>query len=199
MDHAAKMIKARGAVPANIEADDADGAAERARVGAEAYELNVQQYCCAGLNFGYYYSDSTLIVDDVDSSDETPPNYTMGSFTPSTVPGCRMPHFWLADGSSVFDALGPGYTLVRRDTGVDVVPLLEVAAEMGMPMKLLDAEARDGWPTPYRHALLLVRNDTHVVWRGNALPARVEQLVHRLRGVPLRQSEAHVAAELNAV
>jgi 2-polyprenyl-6-methoxyphenol hydroxylase-like FAD-dependent oxidoreductase len=198
MDHAAKMIKARGAVPADIEADDAEGAAQRARVGAEAYELNVQQYCCAGLNFGYYYRDSTLIVDDVENGDEPPPAYTMGSFTPSTVPGCRMPHFWLADGRSVFDALGAGYTLLRRDASVDVSALQRAAAERGMPLQLLDAEPRDGWPLPYRHALLVVRNDTHVVWRGDTLPARSDELVRRLCGVPMRQSEVDVGAEGNA-
>ncbi|KML59153.1 monooxygenase [Burkholderia cepacia] len=181
MDHAAKMIRARSAVPHNIEADDESGAAQRARVGADAYELNVQQYCCAGLNFGYFYSDSTLIVAD----EEAPPSYTMGSFTPSTVPGCRMPHFWLADGRSVFDALGPGYTLLRRDTGVDVGALLRAAELHRVPLQLLDAEPRDGWPQPYQHALVLVRSDTHVVWRGNALPTRCEDLVQRLRGVPV--------------
>jgi len=178
MDHAAKMIKARGAVPANIEADDAQGAAERLRVGAEAYELNVQQYCCAGLNFGYYYGDSTLVMSD----DEAPPAYTMGSFTPSTVPGCRMPHFWLADGRSVFDALGPGYTLLRRDAGVDVTPLQRAADTHGVPLTVLDAEPRDGWPAPYRHLLVMVRSDTHIVWRGDALPARLDELVASLRG-----------------
>ncbi len=181
MDHAAKMIRARSAVPPDIEAHDESGAAQRARVGAEAYALNVQQYCCAGLNFGYFYSDSTLIVDD----DEAPPDYTMGSFTPSTVPGCRMPHFWLVDGRSVFDALGPGYTLLRRDASVDVGALLLAASARGMPLQLLDAEPRDGWRPPYRHALLLVRNDTHVVWRGDAVPMHCEDLVQRLCGVPI--------------
>jgi hypothetical protein len=111
MDHAQKMISARSAVPPNIEADDDAGAAERARIGQESYDLNVQQFCCAGLNFGYYYSGSPLIVAD----GEAPPAYTMGSFTPSTVPGCRAPHFWLADGRSLYDALRPGYTLLRLD------------------------------------------------------------------------------------
>ena len=87
MDHAAKMIKARRAVPANIEAQDAAGEQARREVGAEAYALNVQQFCCAGLNFGYYYEGSPIIAGD----DATPPAYTMGEFTPSTVPGCRAP------------------------------------------------------------------------------------------------------------
>ena len=51
-------------------------------------------------------------------------------------------------------------------------------------LKVLDAEPRDGWPQAYRHALLLVRSDTHVVWRGHALPSPCEALVMRLRGVP---------------
>jgi 2-polyprenyl-6-methoxyphenol hydroxylase-like FAD-dependent oxidoreductase len=195
MEHAAKMIKARGAVPTNIEADDAAGAAERMRVGAEAYELNVQQYCCAGLNFGYYYSNSTLIPGNDDADNEAPPDYTMGSFTPSTVPGCRMPHFWLADGRSVFDALGPGYTLLRRDTSVDVTALMHAAQERRMPLQLMDAEPRDGWPPPYRHALLLVRSDTHVVWRGDALPLRCGGLVQQLCGVPMATGSADGTTE----
>src|SRR5207253_4302454 len=115
MDHAAKMIKARSAVPPNIEADDAAGEQERQRIGQEAYELNVQQFCCAGLNFGYFYRGSPIILAD----GEEPPPYTMGSFTESTVPGCRAPHFWLPDGRSLYDAFGQGYTLLRFDPRVD--------------------------------------------------------------------------------
>ena len=180
MDHAAKMIKARSAVPPNSEAMDEAGAAERARIGAEAYELNVQQFCCAGLNFGYFYDRSPIIVPD----DEAPPAYTMGGFTESTVPGCRLPHRWLADGRSLFDALGPGYTLLRRDARVDVSALLDAAQAQGLPLHVLDAAPRDGWPPAYRHALVLARADTHVAWRANALPARCDALVRRLRGAP---------------
>jgi 2-polyprenyl-6-methoxyphenol hydroxylase-like FAD-dependent oxidoreductase len=180
MDHAAKMIKARSAVPEHIEDDDAIGAAERARFGAESYELNVQQFCCAGLNFGYFYDRSPIIVTD----GEAPPPYTMGGFTESTVPGCRLPHFWLADGRSVFDALGPGYTLLRRDAEVDVQSLLRAAHEQRVPLQVLDASPRDGWPKAYGHALVLCRADTHVAWRGNTAPTDPDGLVSRLRGVP---------------
>jgi hypothetical protein len=179
MDHAAKMIRARSAVPPDIEDATPEGAASRQRIGAEAYELNVQQFCCAGLNFGYYYENSTLIIPD----EETPPPFTMGSFTPSTVPGCRVPHVWLKDGRSLFDALGPAYTLIRRDSRVDVQHLLHAAQAEGVPMLLLDAEPKDGWPEAYRHALLLVRADTHVVWRADGVDD-AQALVQRLRGVP---------------
>jgi hypothetical protein len=190
MDHAAKMIRARSAVPADIEDATPEGAASRQRIGAEAYDLNVQQFCCAGLNFGYYYENSTLIIPDKgdqgdggDASRESPPPYSMGSFTPSTVPGCRVPHVWLKDGRSLFDALGPVYTLIRRDRSLDVQPLLQAAQARGVPLVLLDADPETGWPEAYRHALLLVRVDTHVVWRGNGVADALD-VVERLRGVP---------------
>lgn len=177
MDHAAKMIKARSAVPANIEAADAEGAAERERIGHESYELNVQQFCCAGLNFGYYYQGSPIIVAD----DEAPPAYSMGSFTPSTVPGCRAPHFWLPDGRSLYDAFGQGYTLLRFDPSLDIAPVQVAAQARRMPIAVLDI-APGSAPDAYRHKLLLVRDDQHVAWRGDALPADAEALVATMCG-----------------
>jgi 2-polyprenyl-6-methoxyphenol hydroxylase-like FAD-dependent oxidoreductase len=177
MDHAAAMIKARGAVPPNIEAMDAEGAEVRARVGQASYDLNVQQFCCAGLNFGYFYDASPLIAAD----GEAPPAYTMGGYTESTVPGCRAPHFWLADGRSLYDAFGPDYTLLRFDESTDAEPLLGAARERGLPMRLLDVGGENA-PAAYRHRLVLCRADQHVAWRGDAAPAAPSQLVDRLRG-----------------
>jgi hypothetical protein len=177
MDHAAKMIKARSAVPANIEAADAEGAAARERIGHESYELNVQQFCCAGLNFGYYYERSPIIV----AGDEAPPAYSMGSFTPSTVPGCRAPHFWLPDGRSLYDAFGQGYTLLRLDPAVDVARLQAAAQSRRMPLTVLDIPPGSA-PDPYRHKLVLVRDDQHVAWRGDTVPADAALLVAALCG-----------------
>jgi 2-polyprenyl-6-methoxyphenol hydroxylase-like FAD-dependent oxidoreductase len=177
MDHAQQMIKARGAVPARIEEPGAEGDAIRAEQGRRSYELNVQQFCCAGLNFGYFYDRSPLIAYD----DEAAPAYTMGSFTASTVPGCRAPHFRLADGRSLYDALGSDYTLLRFDPRVDVAPLSAAARACGLPLDLLDLP-RAGAPAEYRHALVLVRADQHVAWRGDACPADPEALIERLCG-----------------
>jgi 2-polyprenyl-6-methoxyphenol hydroxylase-like FAD-dependent oxidoreductase len=177
MDHAARMIKARRAVPPGIEAQDAEGERLRAEVGREAYELNVQQFCCAGLNFGYYYEGSPIIATD----GEAPPAYTMGDFTPSTVPGCRAPHFWLADGRSLYDAFGQGYTLLRFDARVDVAPLQSAAQQRRMPLTLVDIAGAEV-PQAYRHRLVLCRDDQHVAWRGDRVPVGALELVDRLRG-----------------
>lgn len=115
MDHAHAMATERRIVPANIEDDDEAGRAARRRVGERAYALNVQQYCCAGLNFGYFYDRSPIIAYD----GEPHPAYTMSSFTASTVPGCRTPHFMLPDGRSLYDAMGQDYACcagTRRST-----------------------------------------------------------------------------------
>jgi 2-polyprenyl-6-methoxyphenol hydroxylase-like FAD-dependent oxidoreductase len=179
MDHAQKMIKARGAVPAQIEAPGPEGEALRAQLGEASYALNVAQFCCAGLNFGYFYDRSPIVAGD----GEVPPPYTMDTFTASTVPGCRAPHFWLADGRSLYDAFGPAYTLLRFDRTVDAAPLLDAAAARRMPLALLDIDAAVTMvPPAYRHALVACRSDQHVAWRGDRVPAAPAQLVDVLRG-----------------
>ncbi len=177
MNHAHAMAKQRRAVPQEIEDDTPAGEAARAELGRATWELNVQQYAAAGLNFGYYYDDSPLIEPD----GEAHPPYTMGSFAPSTVPGCRTPHVWLADGRSLYDAHGDDYALLRLDPAVDMAPLLSAAASRGLPLKLIDITSVEAGPV-YRTSLLISRPDRHVAWRGDALPGDVEALVGRLRG-----------------
>jgi len=178
MEHAQKMIRARRAVPQDIEAPGPEGDALRAEVGREAYDLNVQQFCCAGLNFGYFYTGSPIIVAD---GEHTPPAYSMGGFTPSTVPGCRAPHFWLTDGRSLYDAFGPGYTLLRFDRSADVSALERAARAYDMPLAVVDIDAAEV-PPAYMHRLVLCRADQHVAWRGAYVPPDAYELVAQLRG-----------------
>lgn len=177
MSHAQKMISARGAVPSDIETPGPVGDAVRAQVGQAAYELNVQQFCCAGLNFGYFYDRSPIMVYD----GENPPDYAMGSFSPSTVPGCRVPHCWLDDGRSLYDAFGPGYTLLVSKP-VNTAALLEAAHAAQMPLTLVDLSRESAVPDTYEHALILCRADQHVAWRGHELPPDCRELVRWLTG-----------------
>jgi 2-polyprenyl-6-methoxyphenol hydroxylase-like FAD-dependent oxidoreductase len=177
MKHAIGAITERTSLPPDIEEDSAAGETARRNVGKAAYELNVQQFGCAGLNFGYYYDRSPLIAYD----DESQPPYTMFDYTPSTVPGCRTPHFVLADGRSLYDAMGPELTLLRFDASMDVTALVREAGECGMPLTVLDVEYRNS-PAAYRHKLLLSRPDQHVAWRGDSVPANARALIDRVRG-----------------
>ncbi len=177
MKHAVGAIRERTSLPAELEQDSPAGAEARAAVGRAAYALNVQQFACAGLNYGYYYDRSPLIAYD----GEPQPAYTMHEYTPSTVPGCRTPHLWLPDGRSLYDALGTGYTLLRFERNVAVDALRAAAAARQVPLVVLDVEATQV-PACYRHKLLLSRPDQHVAWRGDAIPAEVGALVERIRG-----------------
>ncbi|MCC6008049.1 MAG: FAD-dependent oxidoreductase [Rhodobacteraceae bacterium] len=174
MSHAEKMIRNRGAVPPEIEDDTPQGEAARRAFGQVNYDVNVEQYCCAGLNFGYYYEGSPIIAED----GEAAPAYTMGHFTPSTVPGCRMPHVWLPDGRSAYDALGPFYTLVRSDPECDIGPLQGAAQAAGVPLQVLDLPASPDLPEP----LLVVRPDQHIAWRGHHLPRDPGLILARIAG-----------------
>lgn len=165
MNHAHAMSQRRRQIPENLEEDSPAGQAARAAFGQDLYDLNVQQYCCAGLNFGYYYDQSPVIVYD----EERAPDYSMGSFQSSSVPGCRAPHFWLSDGRSVYDALGPAYTLLCFTSPLcDTVDALKRQAAIArMPLTVLDVSSQADVPPEYRHAFVLVRSDAHTVWRGD--------------------------------
>jgi 2-polyprenyl-6-methoxyphenol hydroxylase-like FAD-dependent oxidoreductase len=177
MNTSVAMARVREEVPASIEAPGPEGDAVRAEFGRLLCEINVAQFCCGGLNFGYFYDRSPLIAYD----GETAPPYTMYDFTPSTVPGCRVPHVWLRDGRSLYDALGPWFTVLRFDRSVSVAPLAEAAAHRGVPMTLLDVDA-EGAETLYPHKLLLARPDQHVAWRGDTMPDNPLALVDQVRG-----------------
>ncbi len=177
MNHAHAMARQRGAVPREIEDETPEGAAARAELGRIAYDLNVQQYCCGGLNFGYFYDKSPIIAYD----GEPQPGYTMADFTPSTVPGCRTPHIWLDGKTSLYDAMGPEFTLLRFDPAVEAEPILEAARSRGLPLALLDLPRSDATAV-YTEALVLSRPDRHVAWRGEAMPANPLALIDRVRG-----------------
>jgi 2-polyprenyl-6-methoxyphenol hydroxylase-like FAD-dependent oxidoreductase len=179
MSHAEAEIRRRGAVPQEIEEAGPRGERARQDVGRLAYEINVRQYACAGLNFGTYYDRSPIIAYD---GSEHPP-YTMDSYTPSTVPGCRTPHLRCEDGRSLYDAMGPEFTLIRLDPALDVAALETAARSKAVPLKVIDVERREACPGAcYDVGLVLSRPDQHVAWRGNRLPDDAAGLIDRVRG-----------------
>jgi 2-polyprenyl-6-methoxyphenol hydroxylase-like FAD-dependent oxidoreductase len=177
MTHAEAEIRRRGAVPSGIENAGPEGELARREVGRLAYEINVQQYACAGLNFGTYYDRSPIISYDGAKH----PAYTMDRYTPSTVPGCRTPHVRCGDGRSLYDAMGPEFTLLRLDWSSDIAPLRAAAERRGVPLKVLDVDAAAARGL-YDHRLVLSRPDQHVAWRGDVLPSECLELIDRVRG-----------------
>jgi len=149
----------------------------RAAIGREACDLNAQQYCCDGLNFGYFYDRSPIIAYD----GATQPAYTPYDFSPSSVPGCRAPHLWLYGDRSLYDALGRDYTLLRLVPGASIAAITAATARRRVPLTVVDIDVPDA-RTLYGRNLALVRPDQHVAWRGDEAPTECIQLIDQVRG-----------------
>jgi hypothetical protein len=171
------VMKQRREVPKNLEDPTPEGEASRKRLGEESHELEVKQQMSAGLNFGYFYVNSPIIAYD----GEQQPAYSMHEYTSSTVPGCRTPHFWLEGRRSLFDELGPYYTILRMDAKVNVDALLDAAKKRGVPVKVLDVDDPEARKL-YARKLTLVRPDQYVAWRGDKLPDDPIGLIDLIRG-----------------
>lgn len=181
METAETMIRNRAAVPEEIEDDTPEGLAAQNWFGTQTRDLNTPQYCCAGLNYGYYYDDSPIIIYD----DVQQPSYSMADYTPSTVPGCRFAHIVMEDGTSLYDHLGPGYTLVRT-LPRQATNLIEAAGHLNIPLAIIDIPASK----LHQHALYLVRPDQHVAWRGQQDPLDPKNILQTLSGrLPLQENQ----------
>src|SRR4029077_4016977 len=159
MSHAEAEIRRRGSVPDEIEDAGPEGARARREVGRLTYEINVQQYAAAGLNFGTYYDRSA--INAYDGAEQ--PAYTMNLYTPSTVPGCRTPHFKYEDGSSLYDAMGPEFTLLRFDAAAEVAAIEPAARARGVPLRVLDVKPVDVKP------VLDVKKPNAAIFDGSVL------------------------------
>jgi 2-polyprenyl-6-methoxyphenol hydroxylase-like FAD-dependent oxidoreductase len=177
MEQAMKVGQQHRTISSAMQFEGAHNKEAREQFAKQVYDLTVHQYCCGGLNFGYFYEGSPVIA--YDGAEH--PAYNMHDFTESTVPGCRTPHLWLHDGRSLFDILGQDYTLLCFDPQIDIRPLQSAAACYGVPLEILDL-SREAWAPVYDRKLILSRPDGHVAWRGDALPAKPGALINLVRG-----------------
>jgi hypothetical protein len=87
---------------------------------------------------------------------------------------------------SLYDALGPEFTVLRSDPAVETSGLVAAAAERGVPLVVLDVDANET-AAFYPQKLVLSRPDQHVAWRGGELPEDSRGLIDRVRGVSPRK------------
>jgi 2-polyprenyl-6-methoxyphenol hydroxylase-like FAD-dependent oxidoreductase len=118
-----------------------------------------------GAELGYRYVGSPIVWDEPGG-----PEHLFREYHPTTWPGARLPHVWLEPGTSVHDAIGDGYTLLRlgRPTA-DTSGLERAMRATGAPFDVLTIDASAARDV-YGYDLILLRPDLHVVWRGNAAP-----------------------------
>lgn len=163
--------------------DTPDGRQRRARLDRVFDAVIGSEYAPHDLEMGYQYRGGA-IIDDATPWPERDP---MGShYTPSSHPGCRLPHVWLhgADGAiSTHDLIPTGGFLLL--TGADdrawQAAAQKTAAEHGVVIRtygvgrggeLLDPS--NGWHLASGikpGGALLVRPDAHVGYRATVAPA----------------------------
>jgi 2-polyprenyl-6-methoxyphenol hydroxylase-like FAD-dependent oxidoreductase len=172
---------------AELDADGPAGAALRADV-ARALQAKDPEFHSLGLVLGYDYPLSPVVVADGSVAADPPVN----RFEPSAHPGARLPHAWLPDGTSIYDLLGEGFTLLRLAEGVDTGPLRHAATRLGVPLTVLDLAHLPQLGTLYAADLLLVRPDQHVAWRGDDIadPHRLLQWVVGAAASPTTSASA---------
>lgn len=169
------------AISPAVEDDSSAGEQARRELGAVLLAAGGPQYASIGVQLGARYDGSPIVAEN-----GAPPADDFIDYRPSSVPGGRAPHFWMdhgrSFGSSLFDRLGTGFSLLRLGSKAPTgSALANAAARAGIPLKVLDCpdgEVRD----LYGCDLALIRPDQHVAWRGNADASDADRLLARAVG-----------------
>jgi 2-polyprenyl-6-methoxyphenol hydroxylase-like FAD-dependent oxidoreductase len=165
--HASRGRRAwRAAYKPNIRDKTPEGAETRANLTKIADVEQRKSNEMIGAELGYRYTDSPIIFPEAGEAPET--NFMI--YVPTSWPGARLPHVWLADGTALHDHVDDGYTLLcLGGVQVDNTALARAFASHAAPFTVLEiAEERPR--DIYGYDLLLLRPDLHVVWRGSSLP-----------------------------
>ena len=141
-------------------------AGDLARDEASIQRAKAPEFYSLGLVLGYSYAGSPIIQPSAGGAG----NLDLTFYAPSSEPGARLPHCWLPDGSSLYDHLGKGFTLLcpkrdgrdGRDREPDVSDLARRARGRGIPLTIARAPASYPWTEEF----LLVRPDQHIAWRA---------------------------------
>ncbi|WP_407792367.1 hypothetical protein [Pigmentiphaga litoralis] len=131
-----------------------------------------------GLQIGHRYEASPICMPD--GSPPTPDDFR--TYVPTTRPGSRAPHVWLADGRSTLDLFGAGFVVLNLSpkTLEQARTLHAALAERGVPSTVVDLDEGEV-RTLYEYDVVLVRPDGHVAWRGNVV-TEPEEIADVVRG-----------------
>jgi 2-polyprenyl-6-methoxyphenol hydroxylase-like FAD-dependent oxidoreductase len=182
-------------VPDDIEADGPAGDAARKQASQMTYIrknhfVRPEHQDAAGVQIGGRYDGSPIILPDGQAPPDVFPQ-TYDEYEPSGVPGGRAPHVWLdaerVMGSSLYDKMGKGFTLLRLNgTRPPTAAIEDAAAQRKIPFDVLDVaipEARE----LYGRDLALIRPDQYIAWRGDTLPEDSDALLAAVTGFEQKQ------------
>lgn len=162
----------------HIDADGPQGEETRDRLAAYLQANNRRNHATIGTELNYCYEESPVTVPDATLA----PEGSHHTYVPTARPGHLAPHAWLIDGRSTHDLFRDGFTLLTfGPTGGDLAKMVGPADAAGMPLKIVAINDPD-IAELYGAALVLVRPDGHVAWRGDALPKDGAAVIDCVRG-----------------
>ncbi|KAL3456924.1 hypothetical protein BJX64DRAFT_293607 [Aspergillus heterothallicus] len=140
----------------------------RAKI-AEWFSSHDAENLDIGLEMGYWYTSSNVVV--IDKPREEEPPFHERENVPTTWPGARVPHVFLKDGvTSTHDLLGTGseYTLIDfTSTGSYTDSFVYEAKTLKIPVKSVHLPDEDHVRRIWERDAILVRPDDHVAWRSS--------------------------------
>ena len=151
-----------------IAMDTPAGAEARRKMGEDLVRIQTKRVITDGLALGYQYAPSPIVCSDGSASDS---RARAPSITPRRSPAAarRTPGFRTDARPSICSATASrccGSAKARRSRR----PLERAFAERGVPLTTVSI-ADPAIAILYERALVLVRPDGHVAWRGDAAPA----------------------------
>ncbi len=160
-----------------VDDDTPEGEVERARLSAHLTRHSRGEMIIPGIVLGVRYEGSALVTPD-----GTPPVPDDAyDYVATARPGHRAPHVWLENGDALCDRFADGFTLLRTNASADASGFLDAAAEVGLPLALLDID-EPAVAARYEVPLVLIFPDGHVAWRGDATSAGPKAVIDRARG-----------------
>jgi len=149
-----------------ILASGAEADAARRTVGDRLVTSLHGEFNSQGVGLGFRYEGSPIVVPD---GTPEPPD-EVSTFVSTDRPGHRAPHAYLEDGRSTLDLFGEGFVLLRLGPRPpDARALVVAAASGGVPLTVIHID-EPSVARAYSRALVLVRPDGHVAWRGDVAP-----------------------------
>lgn len=160
-----------------IELATPEGDAARCQIGKDILENRAKTFISDGIALGYRY-DSPIVVPD----GTPPPPDSVMEYVPTSRPGSRAPHAWLAENRSTIDLFGRGFVLMRCGADAPSGAGLAAAAEQrGVPFEIVSI-TEPSITQLYERPLVLVRPDGHVAWRSATQPEDPLAIIDTVRG-----------------
>ena len=176
--HAEARIAIGKIWPDNIGESGPNGDKTRKSVAEQIIKVGNAENESLGIEIGYNYASSSIICKtDQDIMQDDPLEYT-----PTTTPGYRPPAIYLANGKSIFDLFGSGYTLLNFLPGeIETSTFKFEAKQLNIPFLTVAIEDKNAREV-YGFNLVLIRPDQHIAWRGQKVPEDIPDILRIISG-----------------